>query len=591
MDEELIPFSLTNDADGSETLAASADAAMTLAVTNRSPAAIELAAGASKLVLKLPGAFFTPGQMTAMKVTEAPAGWAGFAAANQTITFTCSKDGTWEQAQTLRFKIAPMRTDAAPQTLPVYLQPQVPARGDLPPYVPRSLTVTAPAGAELALPLAASLSGGGVIFRSSNASPLDNTLVLTLRNTSLAPISTASPAAGKPKVAISFVYGHSAGALAPAEWEANESPPADSAWRIMAEPAVALTKWTVANPAGKPPPAWKLTPAADNSELLGPASSDTGSFSVRFSKIRSFALPGHTQMVVLCTGFRQNERTRYKDLVITLDIDKVDPPQTRGLVAFHAVDPVLVATKPDVPLPLTFWWTMFGGVGKVILVTSAPTMPQWQRRYLEPELLTTDHAVIEVPPPARDEPLFATLQAYDANGTFLNQVQFTTTVRVMYVKVGHVTYPARRYGNTLWMAADYDYDTGASSSPYLGRPPKGPAGRLYEWRAANDNAPPDWELPTEADWQALIADPKWAAAPYPALIDGGASEFDAVLTGQYRPTSNPRYARQGDAGYYWTATQGVAMQFLSQPAPGVVVKDATPAAATTQMAVRYVRHL
>lgn len=605
---DLMPFTLTNDADGTEALAAGTDTAMTLTVTNRTAGVLDLTSGTTVLILKLPDQFFTAQQMTAMQPTAD--GWTGVAAADGTITFTCSRDGTWEQASALEFHIAHMRSDATPpKTLPIYLQPKVkvPNPGPtVPKVVSWTLSLKLPPGTKPPLPLAASLSGAGVVYSSSASDPLVNTLVLTLKNTSLAPISTLVKPAGTPQVLISFVYGTSAGALAPSSWGPNDPPPADSAWRIHAEPEVAEVHWQVANPDGSnPPPAWTLTPASDNGELFGPASSDTANFSVKFSEIRSFTEPGHTQMVVLCTGFMKDAQTQYQDLLITLDLDKTDPPATRGLLAFDSPEPVVVAATPDVPLKLTFRWTMYAGVAKVRLVTSSRAVPAWERSYSNPQPLAFDKAEITIPAPPNDEALFVTLQAFAGGGppehpaavvtgplgTFLNQAQYTVALQTMYVTddVGTV-YPVQRFGNTLWMLADYSLPTTSGSSVYPGNPAKGPAGRLYEWSAAHDRAPQGWTLPTEADWQALISDPAWAAAPFQALVYGGTSGFNAVLGGRYIG----QYDRQNSAGYYWMAAPQLAMQFLSHPGdqpPGVVVKLATPTTPATQMSVRYVRHL
>src|ERR1017187_10244542 len=46
----------------------------------------------------------------------------------------------------------------------------------------------------------------------------------------------------------------------------------------------------------------------------------------------------------------------------------------------------------------------------------------------------------------------------------------------------------------------------------------------------------------------------------------------------------------GAAGYYWTASAGSAMQFISHPSPGAVDPLANVAAGS-RLAVRYVRHL
>ena len=586
---ELTPFTLTNDADGSSALAAGTETSMTLTVTNRSGADIGLVAGTSQLVLELPTAFFTAAQMTAM-VATAP-GWKGSATADGTITVVCAGNHTWAQAEPVKVTIAPVRSDAAPGIQMVYLTLAVPGNVSKNPTQP--LTVTAPPSTTpLPLPLAASLSGGGVIYRSSASDPLVNTLVLTLKNTSNQVIRTVKPASGTPpQVKVSFVYGTSAGALAPIP-QGSGPPPGDSAFQIRAATAVGEADWgaTSLPVSDHGQPTWILTPADDNTQLFGAATGDTANYSVEFSQIRSFNEPGPTQMIVLCTGFTKDATTRYDDLVLVLDLDKADPPATRGLLAFGAPDAaVLVASRPGESLPVKFRWTMYAGVAKVRFLSSSPLVPSWCVPYPNPAGLLSDFADINVPAPPRSEALFTTLQAFDGNGSFLNQVQFTIDVQVAYVtdRNSHV-YQVQRYGGTLWMTEDYRYDTGTGNSVYGGQAaPQAPAGRLYEWAAANGNAPDGWQLPSQDDWNALISDPAWAAQPFQALTGNGEAKFDAALGGAWLAS---QYLGWGAAGYYWTASAGSAMQFISNPSP-CAVDPLANVAAGSRLAVRYVRHL
>jgi uncharacterized protein (TIGR02145 family) len=584
---ELLPFQLVNVADGAPALTVGTDTTMMLSVTNRSGASLALVPGSSVLALRLPMAFFA-GELSAMVVTAA--GWTAEVADIGVVTLTCSAEGTWAQAATLQFLIAHMRSNGVPGTQPIYLQPHF-ERGNLPAVVMSSLTLKGKAAAPLPLPMSATLSNGGVIYRSTASDPLVNRLVLNLKNLSIAPLATASVRVGTPRVLVSFIYGSSAGALAPISWPPNDPPPADSAWHIHAAPSVSEARWQTADPAaGASPPVWTLTPVDGNTQLLGPANGDSANFSVEFSEIRSFTEPGNTQMIVLCTGFMRDAETAYDDLVIVLDLTKVDPPATRGLVAFGAQDPVVLATRQDAPLTFAFRWTMYAGVGKVVLVTSSPLLPRWQRTYPQPAGLAYDRLDATLPKPPDDGVLFATLQAFDGNGTFLNQAQFTIAVQLMYVLDRHdKRYAVNRYGNTLWMVEDYAYDTGAGSSVAPGDPPEGPTGRLYEWSAANENAPVGWALPTDADWDALLTDPTWSLDPYAELMPGGASGFDAVLGGTFVASANPQYMLQKITGFYWTARPEMAIQFLSRSKS--VVPLGTPRDLSTQMAVRYVRHL
>jgi hypothetical protein len=92
----------------------------------------------------------------------------------------------------------------------------------------------ASAAGQQSLPLAATLSGGGVIYCSSPADPLAHTLELTLKNTSQnGAIFTAGTQVASPQIMVSFVYGTTAGALAPVTWK-GLTPPGDSAFNIKA---------------------------------------------------------------------------------------------------------------------------------------------------------------------------------------------------------------------------------------------------------------------------------------------------------------------------------------------------------------------
>src|ERR1035437_2340870 len=222
--------------------------------------------------------------------------------------------------------------------------------------------------------------GGLAVLQRSASDPLVNTLVLTLKNTSNQVIRTVKPASGTPpQVKVSFVYGTSAGALAPIP-QGSGPPPGDSAFQIRAATAVGEADWgaTSLPVSDHGQPTWILTPADDNTQLFGAATGDTANYSVEFSQIRSFNEPGPTQMIVLCTGFTKDATTRYDDLVLVLDLDKADPPATRGLLAFGAPDAaVLVASRPGESLPVKFRWTMYAGVAKVRFLSSSPLVPSW----------------------------------------------------------------------------------------------------------------------------------------------------------------------------------------------------------------------
>lgn len=600
-----LAFSLTDAADGSPSLTAGTDTTMTLAVTNQSGADLSLPAGAAaaQLLLPLPDWIFTAAEIGAM-APSGPAGWAGSAEPGQSaVVFTCSSAATWRQGETLTFTIGQVRTDATAgpaQLSGVTLQLDA---GDARYSDPGSLTVKAPSPAgpqPLPLPLAATLSVGGVVYCSTAADPLVNTLDLTLKNTSTAgAICTAGELAGSPQVMISFVYGTTAGALAPAGGWSGPTPPLDSAWGIKATLPVAETDWTSTSPnPSDETPTWILKPGAGNNAVLGAAGGDTANLTVSFGGIISFNEPGHTQVIVLCTGFMRDPHTPYEDLVLVLDLDKASPPATRGIVAFGSPDPpVIEVTKPGTDLALTLQWTMYGGVKKALLTTSAPSVTPQTFDYPRAAMLEPGRCTLNVPAPAGGGPVFVTLQAYagggpvapGAFGTFLNQAQYTAFVQAMYVTdPAGAVYPVRRYGTTLWMTADYAYvPSGEADSSVPPGSLDGPAGRYYTWEAARNNAPQGWVLPDDDDWKALASGRDWPALVYGKPGDRG---FDAVLGGRYDPDGDPQNPGLGSIGYYWTAAAQIPMQLLGPPPPLIQRLDSGVSAAT-QIAVRYVRRL
>ena len=116
-----------------------------------------------------------------------------------------------------------------------------------------------------------------------------------------------TPAASPPEVIVSFLYGATSGALAPADKQDGRL---GSAWNILA----AVTdssggSWVPTNPtipSTDATPSWKFT-AADP-DVLGTGAKRTVAFT--FSNIVSFLAPGLTQMVVHCHNFAKTAATK-----------------------------------------------------------------------------------------------------------------------------------------------------------------------------------------------------------------------------------------------------------------------------------------
>ena len=91
-------------------------------------------------------------------------------------------------------------------------------------------------------------------------------------------------------------------------------------------------------------------------------------------------------------------------------------------------------------------------------------------------------------------------------------------------------------------------------------------GRLYTWEAAKEGCAAlgnGWRLPTNEEFDELIREFgkgglfsskfKRGQKAYPALIEGGASGFAALLGG--RRSSSGNYDVLGSNGYYWSSTE------------------------------------
>ncbi len=563
-------------------------------LVNNSGADIALAAGpaAATFAVYPPTAFFTAQQIRAMRVTAD--GWAGTPdpANPLIIDISCTRAGTWAAGATLAFTI----TDAVPAgpagssyvaIVPENMNGNLPLEMDPPlaaaePPKPGNLT--------LSDVLQVTLDNQGSVLRSASAGdPLSNTVYLTLKNTGAAALATGAARAGNPQVSVSFVYGNTSGALAPDGYDPVTGPPLGSAWNIKVGLANAQSPWTGANPrwdGEQAHPAWMLTPSQNNFTLLGPAGGDEANVTFSFSGIVSITPTGHTQMLVLCSGFAKDEQTAYDPQLYVLDIVKVDPPPTRGVLSFSGSDPVIPVTDPAERVKIPLRWAMLDVASVQLLTSSAATAPVRKSYPVPLKPLDYDAATVTVPAPRASEAIFCTLQAFDAGGGYLNSQQFTAYAQVSYVvdAAGHV-YRTALIGDTFWMLENYVYP-GQGSYDY-GDDPANEAtfGRLY---GAGVLPPDGWSLPAAADWTALFDRFGDAGDAYAALIAGGRSGFDAQLGGQraIQPDGSGQYQQMYVYGYYWAAPGAVCAQFSGDTRRATV---GTPVAdPTTGLSVRFI---
>ncbi|MFI0849621.1 FISUMP domain-containing protein [Mesorhizobium sp. IMUNJ 23232] len=584
----LIPVAIVNPATGDASIDVGVTATLKVTLTNKTGGAIGISATNPASTLTIygdPATLFTAAQFTAMAATLD--GWTpSVDSGSPALVLTANKDQRWDDGADLVLTLDGVVSTDAPGADGLQINP-VGLTGNVPFSTSGTLILKEPkkpGNASLTDVLQVNLDNQGLVYRSDEGDPLTNVLFLNIKNTAAAAVYRGKTAAGSPRVDVRFVYGGTAGALAPATNNGGVGP-IGSAWNIRADPKVVPLGWSTTNPdiaASDPVPVWTLTPSTMS--ILG--TGDLANVTFTFSDIISFTPVGHTQMYLLFTGFMQDETTRYDDHVFVLDIPKVDPPPTRGLVAFNAGSPLAEMRDPNAAIPISLRWTMFD-VARVQLLASAPTVPPAIVSYPDPKPLDYDSLNLSVPPVARSEPIFFSLQSFDGNEGFLNALQFTVYVQVSWVSdpTGR-TYPVGLFGNTFWMLQNYAYDTHGSFA-YGTQKLTDAYGRLYNWDAANANAPDGWQLPGVADWQALFNLWPSSTAAFAELIDGGNSGFAAGLGGQQDNTGT--LSGLLSRGVYWTASNPQTAQFSTGSGTGMVsVSTPLPDYAVS---TRYIRHV
>lgn len=78
-------------------------------------------------------------------------------------------------------------------------------------------------------------------------------------------------------------------------------------------------------------------------------------------------------------------------------------------------------------------------------------------------------------------------------------------------------------------------------------------GRLYNWEAAMKACPPGWRIPSKADWWKLRKVYGGSVPAYSHLIDGGDTDFKALLGG-YRD-SYGGFIKRKTYGCFWSSTK------------------------------------
>lgn len=125
-------------------------------------------------------------------------------------------------------------------------------------------------------------------------------------------------------------------------------------------------------------------------------------------------------------------------------------------------------------------------------------------------------------------------------------------------------YETLELNGQTWMAKNLNYHVPGKSWFIQGDsldPQK--FGRLYTWEAAKTACPEGWHLPSDTDWQEMIKLYGGDIGAFSALMEGGNTNFTAVLGGKRGPSGS--LVEQNLNAYYWSNTEmdKDAAQFIS----------------------------
>jgi uncharacterized protein (TIGR02145 family) len=588
-----VSLTVLNDADQSRIIYVGVTTDLDVSLLNEGdPIKLNSSGAASSLEIFMPE-FFELDKLKDMSITQT--GWTfsvNSADVSLMLTYTGADGASWDADHPIAFKIKNVESDDQPTTKQVQVNFQN-MTGNVPLQVLAPLSLLNPpkhGNASLKDVLQVSLDSQGSVYVSQKGDPLQNTLFLNFKNTGATALYSGQAMwQTAPRVTVTFLYGNTSGTLAPGDDKGT--PPVGSAWNIIGSIySEQNNSWNLANPSttgDDPHPQWQLAPANTNQGIIGSDANSNITFA--FSKIISLTPPGHTQIVVLFTGFMKDEKTHYDDEVFVIDIVKQNPPPTRGLLTFFGDSPVFQVTSPTQPININLRWAMFD-VAYVNLICSFPDSPVISVKYPLFTPLAYDKYSLVIPGITDSLPIFITLQSFDGNGSYLNSMQFTVFINAMMfvdARDEHV-YPIVLLNNQLWMAHNLQHDDSKESYIYNNQHSNQQQyGNLYTAKADSSNMPSTgWRLPSKSDWEGLFALYGSPGAAYQALLDGGAAGFNAQLGG-FRSDCGA-YSDFTSHGYYRTSSGDIYAGFSSK------TKSTSVAATfpeTFAISIRYVKDL
>ncbi|MCA6363463.1 MAG: hypothetical protein IM638_10530 [Bacteroidetes bacterium] len=569
-------------------------ASLQLTLTNNTGSDVSLisGSGASTLTIVMPQ-FYTADEINAMTVTNT--NWQFTAQGNSQsiiLAWIGENNYNWAQQESLIIEIDNCTSNGnkSVQQMVVYFTGfNVPGF----PYMEQTVLTLqdqpVPGNATLSDVLQVTLDNQGTVYVSTAGDPIENTLILNFKNTGTSDLfSGNNPWTTSPQVIVSFVYGRTAGAIAPADAGSNPG----SAWNINGGVYAAQgNKWQIQNPQSggiNPSPQWQLTPLTTGTGIIGTGNQANISFD--FSEIISQTPVGHTQMYVQFSNFPKNDSTLYNDELFVIDIVKLDPPPTRGLVSFFCPQPVIQINAPNTPLTLDMRWGTFE-VDRATIIVAYPGMDPITVPITNDSPLEYGTQQITLPGTTASTAVTITMQAFNGNGGFLNSMQFTVFLQsnIFVDSRDGKVYPVIQVGSQLWMAQNLDYAAPSGSAFYNNEQSnEAQYGRLYTVSAASTNITPGWRLPNQNDWNNLIS--AFGDQAYADLLAGGSANFNAQLGGYMDNRGNSSQLTL--LGCYWTQTgQGSNNVYAQFSSRSLTVSTAGSFPNNYLLSVRYVRDI
>ncbi len=571
-------------------------ASLKVTLTNSGPA-IPLRTGATPSTLSI----FLPRYVTAAEVQAmhiALPSWT-FAVAqgggSLTLTYAGSDPGTW--VGKLAFEI----TDVTVARQPTDGTFQVNSRHM--PGAPSMLTqslplvkAAKPGNASLAEVLQVALDSRGTVYVSTALDPLANRLFMNVKNIGFEALYTGKGMPTGAQITVEFCYGATSGAIGPATPADRTDKPLGSAWNIVGGISEDQTEGWRVTPAGNsdPVPLWRLSPIGTNQNLIGTGARSNVTFD--FTNIVSLTSAGHTQMIVTFTGFRKDDTTIYDDMVIVLDVVKESPPSNRGLVDFFGTGgPVVPVATSTTAIDIPLRWAM-ASVNRIDLITNFPGLDIYSKTYAippaTPPALDYDNYTLRIPATTESRPVFATLQARNAAGAYLNSLQYTVYLQMMVfvdTRDGR-NYPIALIRNKFWMTENLTFDDPESVVYNDFKPNEAKYGRLYKTSSKSVlNPPAGWRVPSLEDWKELFDYFGGGKSAYTALTATGTGKFAATLGGRFAPSNvESEFQDLAVVGYYHLAGESTWARF-SLPDQTVYLTGAVPTGA--MLSVRYVQNV